>query len=49
MAKKKLQISKNIEKIICPFQNIEIFLRMHPKIKGPLCIHLSHRCNMIVG
>jgi hypothetical protein len=26
-----------------PFQNIELFLKMRPKIKGPLFIHLSHR------
>jgi len=39
-----LQISKNIKKkYIYPFQNIELFLKMRPKIKGPLFIHLSHR------
>lgn len=42
--KETLQISKNIEKIICPFQNIELFLRRRPKIKGPLFIYLNHRC-----
>jgi hypothetical protein len=41
--KETLQISKNIEKNIYPFQNIELFLKMRPKIKGPLFIHLSHR------
>ena len=39
-----MQISKNIEKKnVYPFQNIALFLKMHPKIKGPLFIHLSHR------
>jgi len=41
--KETLQISKNIEKIICQFQNIEYFFKMRPKIKGPLVIHLNHR------
>jgi hypothetical protein len=41
--KETLQISKNIEKKICPFQNIELFLKMRPKIKGPLFIHLNYR------
>ena len=40
--KETLQISKNIEKKMCPFQNIELFLEMRPKIKRPLFIHLSH-------
>jgi hypothetical protein len=31
------------KKNVYPFQNIELFLKMRPKIKGPLFIHLSHR------
>ena len=27
----------------CPFQNIELFLKMRPKINGPLFIHLNYR------
>ena len=43
MAKKKnFANSKNIEKNICPFQNIELYLKMRSNIKRLLFIHLNH-------
>ena len=44
MAKNKLcKFQRILKKNVYPFQNIELFLKMSPKIKGPLFIHLSHR------
>jgi hypothetical protein len=44
MAKNKLcKFQRILKKNVYPFQNIELFLKMRPKIKGPLFNHLSHR------
>ena len=44
MAKHKLcKFQRILKENIYPFQNIEIFLKMRPKIKGSLFIHLNHR------
>ena len=44
MAKSKLcKFQSILKKNVYPFQKIELFLKMRPKIKGPLFIHLSHR------
>jgi hypothetical protein len=43
MAKHKLcKFQRILKENIYPFQNIELFLEMRPKIKRPLFIHLSH-------
>jgi hypothetical protein len=41
--KRNFANSKSIEKNLCPFQNIELYLKVRPTIKGPLFIHLNHR------
>ena len=41
--KETLQIQRVLKKNLCPFQNIELYLKVRPKIKGPLFIHLNHR------
>jgi hypothetical protein len=43
MAKKKLCKFQRILKTKLPISNIELFLKMRPKIKGPLFIHLIYR------
>jgi hypothetical protein len=43
MAKKKLcKFQRILKKKNCPFQNIKLFFKMRPKIKGPLFIHLNY-------
>ena len=43
MAKKKLcKFQRILKKKIFPFQNIKLFFKMRPKIKGPLFIHLNY-------
>ena len=41
--KETLQISKNIERNIAHFKTLNYFLKMRPKINGPLFIHLNYR------